>query len=84
MLASILSATSSVKVVEEALRFKRTAVMIVVAKPEPYQSGSCLNHLYLRRHRLTQRRSYDLAMAGVLICSALEAYEGDGKAIHCL
>lgn len=84
MLASILSATSSVKVVEEALRFKRTAAMTVVAKPEPYQSESSLNPLYVRRRGLTQRRSYDLAMAGVLICSALEAYEGDRKAIHCL
>ena len=31
---------------------------------------------------LTQCGSYDLAMAGVLIGSALEAYEGDWKAIH--
>ena len=31
---------------------------------------------------LTQRGPYDLAMAGVLIGTALEAYEGDGEAVH--
>ena len=38
--------------------------------------------LQLCEGALTQRGSYDLAMAGILIGSALEAYKGDWKAIH--
>ena len=61
------------------LRSKRTAAMIVVAKPE------CISQEYfgcMHNWAPTECRPDNLAMAGVLIGAALKADERDWETIH--